>query len=356
MIQSAVIQLAGRLTSALAAAAALLVSAPALAQDITGAGATFPAPIYSSWGEDYAKVSGGRLNYQALGSGAGVTQIVNRTVDFGASDSPVAAEKLEKEKLLQFPAVIGAVVLVVNIPGVDGTKVRLTGELLGEIYVGRIRLWNDPKITAINPGLKLPQIPISPAYRADSSGTTSIFTKYVSSVSPIFKERTGAGNSVAWRTGLGAPGNAGVAAAVKNIKGGIGYVEFAYAAENGMQALMLANKDGKFVSPSIPAFLAAASHADWADAKNMAATMQNMPGETSWPIVSSTYILVPRNPKDPVRTQHVLQFFDWSYRNGGPTADRLHYIMLPPNVQDLARQQWTTLTANGKPLWPPATN
>ena len=339
-----------------AAAAASLLSVPAFAQDITGAGATFPAPIYSSWGEDYAKVSGGRLNYQALGSGAGVTQIVNRTVDFGASDSPVAPEKLEKEKLLQFPAVIGAVVLVVNIPGVDGTKVRLTGELLGEIYVGRIRLWNDPKIVAINPGLKLPQIPISPAYRADSSGTTSIFTKYVSSVSPIFKERTGAGNSVAWRTGLGAPGNAGVAAAVKNIKGGIGYVEFAYAAENGMQALMLANKDGKFVSPSIPAFLAAASHADWANAKNMAATMQNMPGETSWPIVSSTYILVPRDPKDPVRTQRVLQFFDWSYRNGGPTADRLHYIMLPPNVQDLARQQWATLTAAGKPLWPPATN
>ncbi len=353
-----VIQSARRILRMLGAVtvAAIALMAPAHAQDITGAGATFPAPIYSSWGEDYAKVSGGRLNYQALGSGAGVTQIVNRTVDFGASDSPVATEKLEKEKLLQFPAVIGAVVLVVNIPGVDGTKVRLTGELVGEIYVGRVRLWNDPKIAAINPGLKLPQIPISPAYRADSSGTTSIFTKYLSSVSPIFKERTGAGNSVAWRTGLGAPGNAGVAAAVKNIKGGIGYVEFAYAAENGMQALMLANKDGKFVSPSVPAFLAAASHADWANAKNMAASMQNMPGETSWPIVSSTYILLPRDPKDPARTQRVLRFFDWSYQNGGATADRLHYIMLPPDVQDLARQQWTTLNAGGKPLWPPATN
>ena len=352
------IQSACRVLRALGASltAAILIAVPAHAQDMTGAGATFPAPIYSSWGEDYAKVSGGRLNYQALGSGAGVTQIVNRTVDFGASDSPVAAEKLEKEKLFQFPAVIGAVVVVVNIPGVDGTKLRLTGELLGEIYVGRIRLWNDPKIVAINPALKLPQIPISPAYRADSSGTTSIFTKYVSSVSPIFKERTGAGNAVAWRTGLGAPGNAGVAAAVKNIKGGIGYVEFAYAAENGMQALMLANKDGKFVSPSVPAFLAAASHADWANAKNMAASMQNMPGETSWPIVSSTYILVPRDPKDPTRTQHVLRFFDWSYRNGAATADRLHYIMLPTEVQDMVRQQWTTLAPGGKPIWPPATN
>lgn len=341
------------------ALAALAIAASALtpeahAQNITGAGATFPAPIYSSWGEDYAKDGGDRLNYQALGSGAGVTQIINRTVDFGASDSPVAPERLEKEQLLQFPAVIGAVVVIVNVPGVDGTKIRLNGELLGEIYVGRIRLWDDPKITALNPALKLPKIPISPAYRADSSGTTSIFTKYLSAVSPIFKERTGAGNSVAWRTGLGAPGNAGVAAAVKNIKGGIGYVEFAYAAENGMQALQLANANGKFISPSEPAFVAAAAQADWDKAKNMAANMLNMPGDMSWPIVSSTYILVPRNPKDPARTQSVLKFFDWAFRNGQPTADRLHYMMLPPEVQERVRTQWATLAPAGKPLWPPA--
>lgn len=335
-----------------ALAAAVVFAAPAIAQDMTGAGATFPAPIYSSWGEDYAKASGGRLNYQALGSGAGVTQIINRTVDFGASDSPVAPERLEKEQLLQFPAVIGAVVVIVNVPGVDGSKIRLTGELLGEIYVGRVRMWNDPKITALNPTLKLPQIPISPAYRADSSGTTSIFTKYLSGVSPVFKERTGAGNAVAWRTGLGAPGNAGVAAAVKNIKGGIGYVEFAYAAENGMSALMLANGSGNFVSPSVPGFLEAAAQADWTNAKNMAAPMLNMPGKTSWPIVSSTYILVPKNPKDPARTKRVLSFFDWSFRNGAATADRLHYIMLPPEVQDRVRQEWTKLSAGGQPLWP----
>ncbi len=344
------IQLARSLVTALAATA--LVVAPALAQDITGAGATFPAPIYSSWGEDYAKAGGSRLNYQALGSGAGVTQIINRTVDFGASDSPVAPERLEKEQLLQFPAVIGAVVVIVNVPGVDGTKIKLTGNVLGEIYVGRIRLWDDPKITALNPALKLPKIPISPAYRADSSGTTSIFTKYLSSVSPLFKERTGAGNSVAWRTGLGAPGNAGVAAAVKNIKGGIGYVEFAYAAENGMQALQLANGSGKFVTPTVPGFLQAAEQADWDNAKNMAATMLNMPGDNSWPIVSATYILVPRNPKDPARTQSVLKYVDWSFRNGAATADRLHYIMLPTAVQNRVRAQWATLAPAGKPLWP----
>ena len=343
-----------RMTGALGVvlATAVLAAAPANAQGITGAGATFPAPVYSSWGEDYAKSGGSKLNYQALGSGAGVTQIINRTVDFGASDSPVASERLQKEQLLQFPAVIGAVVIIVNIPGVDGTKVKLTGDLLGEIYVGRVRLWNDPKIVALNPHLKLPQIPISPAYRADSSGTTSIFTKYLSSVSPIFKERTGAGNSVAWRTGLGAPGNAGVAAAVKNIKGGIGYVEFAYAAENGMQALMLANGSGKFVSPTVPGFMEAAAQADWAKAQNMAASMLNMPGETSWPIVSATYVLVPRNPKDASSVQRVLKFFDWSFRNGATTADRLHYVVLPAAVQDKVREQWATLVVGGKPLWP----
>lgn len=344
------IQLARRLAQALAAAA-LLVS-PAAAQAITGAGATFPAPIYSTWGEDYAKDGGDRLNYQALGSGAGVTQIINRTVDFGASDNPVATERLQKEQLLQFPAVIGAVVVIVNVPGVDGTKIRLTGEVLGEIYVGRVRMWNDPKIVALNPTLKLPQIPISPAYRADSSGTTSIFTKYLSAVSPVFKERTGAGNSVAWRTGLGAPGNAGVAAAVKNIKGGIGYVEFAYAADNGTQALQLSNKDGKFITPTVPSFLEAAIRADWDKAENMAASMLNMPGAGSWPIVSPTFILVPRNAKDPARVQRVLKFVDWSFRNGAAAADRLHYIMLPPEVQDRVRAQWATLSAGGKPLWP----
>jgi phosphate transport system substrate-binding protein len=345
------IQLARRLVCALGTGF-LALSATAHAQNITGAGATFPAPIYSTWGEDYARDGGDRLNYQALGSGAGVTQIINRTVDFGASDSPVATERLTKEQLLQFPAVIGAVVIIVNVPGVDGTKIRLNGDVLGEIYVGRVRMWNDPKITALNPTLKLPQIPISPAYRADSSGTTSIFTKYLSAVSPVFKERTGAGNAVAWRTGLGAPGNAGVAAAVKNIKGGIGYVEFAFAADNGMQALQLANKDGKFVTPTVPAFVEAAAHADWDKAENMAAPMLNMPGEKSWPIVSATYILVPRNAKDPSRVQRVLKYVDWSFRNGAAAADRLHYIMLPPEVQDRVRKQWSTLAANGKPLWP----
>jgi len=346
-------QFARRLSGAIGFVIALLaMAAPAAAQNITGAGATFPAPIYSTWGEDYAEDGGDRLNYQALGSGAGVTQIINRTVDFGASDNPVAPERLQKEQLLQFPAVIGAVVVIVNVPGVDGTKIRMTGEVLGEIYVGRVRMWNDPKIVALNPTLKLPQIPISPAYRADSSGTTSIFTKYLSAVSPVFKERTGAGNSVAWRTGLGAPGNAGVAAAVKNIKGGIGYVEFAFAADNGTQALQLMNKEGNFIVPTVPSFVEAAASADWDKAENMAASMLNMPGAGSWPIVSPTFILVPRNAKDPSRVQRVLKYVDWAFRNGSAAADRLHYVMLPPEVQDRVRAQWATLSAGGKPLWP----
>jgi phosphate transport system substrate-binding protein len=348
------IQLARRLATALAAIALFAIPVTAQAQGITGAGATFPAPIYSGWGEDYAKAapSIGRLNYQALGSGAGVTQIINRTVDFGASDSPVAPERLEKEQLLQFPTVIGAVVLIVNIPGVDGSKIKLTGELLGEIYVGRVRLWNDPKIVALNPTLKMPQIPISPAYRADASGTTSIFTNYLSRVSPIFKQRTGAGNSVAWRTGLGAPGNAGVAAAVKNIKGGIGYVEFAYAAESNFDALQMENGSGNFVNPSVPGFMEAAAQADWANATGLAADMLNTRGEISWPITSATYVLVPKNPRDPAATQRVFRFYDWAFRNGAATADRLHYVMLPPEVQDRVRAAWSTLAPAGKPLWP----
>jgi phosphate transport system substrate-binding protein len=347
-------KLARRIRRSLAAVAgfAVVLAPSAHGQDITGAGATFPAPIYTRWGEDYAKAGGDLLNYQAVGSGAGVTQIVNRTVDFGASDSPVAPERLQKEQLLQFPAVIGAVVVIVNIPGVDGHKLKLTGPLIGDIFLGRIRMWDDPQIAALNPALKLPKIPISPTYRADSSGTTSIFTKYVAAVNPAFEERTGAGNSVAWRTGLGAPGNAGVANAVKNVKGGIGYVEFAYAAENGLQTPMLANKDGFYIAPSEAAFIAAASKADWANAKNMAASMINMTGATSWPIVSATYVLLPRNPKDATRTQRVMKYFDWAFRNGAGSAKQLHYITLPPAVQDQVRAQWTTLSGGGRPLWP----
>lgn len=346
------ISLRGRLAHAartLAVAAVISVTAAtAHADGITGAGATFPAPIYAKWGEEYAKTGGDKLNYQPIGSGAGVTQIINRTVDFGASDSPVSADRLKDKDLLQFPAVIGAEVMVVNVPGVDGNQLKLTGPLIGEIYLGHVRTWNAKEIQEINPGVKLPPIPIAPIYRADSSGTTSIFTNYLASVNPDFKVKIGAGNSVPWRTGIGGPGNSGVAASVQNTKGGIGYVEYAFATENKMQMPSIANRAGQYVRPSAPAFQAAATQADWVGAPNMAASMLNMGGDGTWPIVSATYILVPKTPADPKTATRVLKFFDWAFSNGGPTADKLHYVMLPQAAQDLARKSWLQV----KGAWP----
>lgn len=343
----------GRAARIAAAAAALTFSAAqAYAQEITGAGATFPGPIYTKWAEQYAKAGGAALNYQGVGSGAGVTQIIGRTVDFGASDVPVAADKLSSNNLLQFPAVIGAVVLVVNVPGVDGNSLKLTGPIVADIYQGKIRMWNDKQIAALNPGVKLPVAAVAPAYRADASGTTNIFTSYLSSVSPTFKANIGAANSVPWKTGVGAPQNAGVAASVKNTRGGIGYVEYAYANENKMQTPMLQNKSGKFVAPSEAAFSASAATANWKDAPNMAVSMLDTAGEANWPIVSATYILMPKNPADPARATRVLKFFDWAFRNGKPAADALHYMMLPDVAQTQVRQSWTQIKGGAKAIWP----
>lgn len=342
----------GRVVRAAAAAAIIGGAvASASAQEITGAGATFPAPIYTKWGELYKSSGGPALNYQGVGSGAGVTQIINRTVDFGASDSPVASERLASNNLLQFPAVIGAVVVVVNIPGVDGSALKLSGPVIADIYQGRIRMWNAKEISALNPGVKLPAVAIAPAYRADSSGTTNIFTTYLASVSLPFQTNVGAGNSVPWKTGVGAPGNAGVAASVQNTKGGIGYVEYAYATENKMQMPQLENRAKKFVAPSVDGFAAAATQANWNAAPNMAASMINMSGDATWPIVSATYILVPKNPSDAARATSVLKFFDWAFKNGKPSADQLHYITLPAAVQDQVRKKWAGITANGQPVW-----
>jgi phosphate transport system substrate-binding protein len=342
----------GRATRAATLAAALVGGiASASAQEITGAGATFPAPIYTKWGEQYKASGAPALNYQGIGSGAGVTQIINRTVDFGASDSPVASERLTSQNLLQFPAVIGAVVVAVNIPGVDGNTLKLTGPLIADIYQGRIRMWNAKEIKALNPNVKLPAVAIAPAYRADSSGTTNIFTSYLAAVSLPFQTNIGAGNSVPWKTGVGAPGNAGVAASVKNTKGGIGYVEYAYATENSMQTPMIENRAKKFVAPTTAAFSAAATQANWNNAPNMAASMINMNGDTTWPIVSATYVLVPKNPSDAKRAANVLKFFDWAFKNGKPAADQLHYIPLPAAVQDQVRKKWSAVQVDGKPVW-----
>ncbi|MDX2276803.1 MAG: phosphate ABC transporter substrate-binding protein PstS [Hyphomonadaceae bacterium] len=337
---------------AIAAVAALAAtSGLAAAENFTGAGATFPAPLYTRWAEQYAAQGGDTLNYQAIGSGAGVTQIVNRTVDFGASDAAVAPERLASQNLLQFPAVIGGVVIAVNIPGVDGNALKLTGPIIADIYLGRIRMWNDRRITAINPGMNLPAMAIAPAYRSDGSGTTSIFTNYLAAVSLPFNTTIGAGTSVSWRAGIGAPGNAGVAGAVQNTRGGFGYVEYAYATENNMQTPQIQNRAGQFVRPSAAAFAAAASTVNWNNAPNMAVSMINAGGATSWPITGATYILIPKNPADGAAAARVLRFFDWAFNNGQAAADDLHYIMLPQAVRAQVRARWAQVQSGGRPVY-----
>jgi phosphate transport system substrate-binding protein len=327
---------------AIALAGGLAVVAPALAQaqQITGAGATFPAPVYSAWGEAAKAGAGIELNYQAIGSGGGQNQILNRTVDFGASDAPMAPDKLASGNLLQFPTVMGAVVPIVNVPGIKPGELKLTGEVLADIYLGKISKWNDAKIAGLNAGVALPSLAIAPVYRADGSGTTFVFTSYLSAAAPDWKDKVGANTSVKWVVGNGAKGNDGVAALVRQVKGGVGYVEFAYAAKNGLVTTQLRNQAGKFVAPTLDAFAAAAASADWAGAKNYAVSLIDMPGDASWPIVSTTFIELPKDPKDAARSLAVIKFFDWAYANGAKQATDLQYVALPKAVQDAVRASW----------------
>ena len=334
------------------AAAGAAAAQPALAQQITGAGGTFPAPVYTKWAETAKTAIGVELNYQAIGSGGGQNQIVNRTVDFGASDAPMDAAKLQEANLLQFPTVMGAVVPIVNLPGIASDKVRLTGEVLAEIYLGKITKWNDPALVKLNPGVTLPSFAIAPVYRADGSGTTFVFTSYLSAVSPEWKSGVGASTSVKWAAGTGARGNDGVAGTVKNIRGGIGYVENAYATQNHLTTTELQNGAGQFVAPTMAAFQAAASNGDWKGAQNFAVNLINQPGATSWPIVSATFVLLPKDPKDPARSANVMKFMDWAYKDGGAMASSLDYIPLPPAVQNDVRAAWrSSIMANGQPVY-----
>jgi len=312
----------------------------AQAQQITGAGATFPAPVYTKWGEAAKAALGLELNYQAIGSGGGQNQILNRTVDFGASDAPMDPAKLESGKLLQFPTVMGAVVVIVNLPGVAINQLKLTGDLVAAIYEGKITKWNDPKLVENNAGVTLPALAIAPVYRADGSGTTFVFASYLSAKSADWKDKVGAATSVKWPAGTGAKGNDGIAATVANIKGGIGYVENAYATQNKLTTVELQNKDGKFVAPTMAAFQAAAASGDWANAKNFAVNLIDQPGATSWPIVSTTFIELPKDPADKTRSANVMKFFDWAYKNGDPIAAGLEYVALPAAVKDSVRKAW----------------
>ncbi len=325
--------------SALLLPIALTVAAPlALAQDMTGAGATFPAPIYAKWADAYNKVSGARLNYQSIGSGAGIQQIRAKTVDFGASDMPLTDEALAKDGLMQFPTVIGGVVPVVNIKGIAPGQIKLTGALLGDIYLGKITHWNDPALAAVNPGVPLPNEAISVVRRADGSGTSFIFTNYLSKVNPEWKSKVGEGTAVNWPTGAGGKGNEGVSAFVQRLPNSIGYVEYAYAKQNKMTYTLLKNKDGNFVAPDADNFKAAAAGADWT--KTFYQLLTDQAGKETWPISGATFILMYKSQEKPANAANSLKFFDWAYANGDKMADDLEYVPMPAAVKDLVHKSW----------------
>ncbi len=338
------------LRGAVAGSAALMMSGVVLAQDVTGAGASFPAPIYAKWADAYHKATGARINYQSVGSGAGIKQITAKTVDFGASDAPLSDEQLAKDGLIQFPTVIGGVVPVVNIKGVAPGQLKLTGAVLGDIYLGKISKWNDPAITALNPGLTLPDAAIAPVTRADGSGTSFLFTNYLSKTNPEWKEKVGEGTSVKWPTGVGGKGNEGVSAFVQRLPNSIGYVEYAYAKQNKMSHVLMKNKDGSFVAPDDDAFKAAAAGADWS--KSFYQVLTDQPGKDSWPITGATFILMHKTQDKPATAAATLKFFDWAYNQGDKSAADLDYVPLPPKVKDLARKLWADNLKDsaGKPL------
>jgi len=338
------------LRGAAAGAAALLLSGAALAQDVTGAGASFPAPIYGKWADAYHKATGARINYQSVGSGAGIKQITAKTVDFGASDAPLTDEQLAKDGLIQFPTVIGGVVPVVNIKGIAPGQLKLTGAVLGDIYLGKITKWSDPAIAALNPGLALPNDAIAVVRRADGSGTSFLFTNYLSKVNPEWKAKVGEGTAVNWPTGAGGKGNEGVSAFVQRLPNSIGYVEYAYAKQNRMSHVQLRNKDGAFVNPDDDAFKAAAAGADWS--KSFYQVLTEQPGKDSWPITGATFILMHKTQDKPASANNTLRFFDWAYGNGDKAAEELDYVPLPAKVKDLSRKLWAEnlKDAAGKPI------
>ncbi len=334
--------------------AVALAVAPLLAQaaDFTGAGASFPAPVYAKWAEAYQKATGNRINYQSIGSSGGIRQIKARTVDFGASDAPLKPEDLARDGLVQFPTVIGGVVPVVNIPGVKPGQLKLNGPVLGDIYLGKIKKWNDKAIADLNPGLQLPGQDIGVVRRADGSGTTFIFTNYLSKVNADWKQKIGEGQSVQWPVGLGGKGNEGVAAFVQRLPGSIGYVEYVYAKQNKLAHALLQNAAGAFVEPDDRTFKAAAAGAEWSKAA-FYEILTNQAGKESWPITGATFILVPRSPEKPERVAEVLKFFSWAYENGDKLALDLDYVPMPDNVVKLVRTSWASniKDGSGKALW-----
>ena len=310
-------------------------------QEATGAGASFPAPLYSKWASDYNKATGVKINYQSVGSGAGLRQIEAKTVDFGASDAPLKDEDLNKKGLVQFPTEIGGVVPVVNIKGIAPGQIKLSGQVLGDIYLGKISNWSDPAIKALNPGVALPDASIAPVRRADGSGTSFIFTNYLSKVNAEWKSKVGEGTAVNWPTGAGGKGNEGVAAFVGRLPNSIGYVEYAYVKQNKMTYVQMQNAEGQFVSPDDSAFKAAAAGADWA--KSFYQILTNQPGKESWPITGATFILMQKSQEKPVQAATSLKFFEWAYKTGDKTASDLDYVPMPDSVKETILKSWTAI-------------
>jgi phosphate transport system substrate-binding protein len=326
--------------------------ASAQAAELSGAGATFPYPVYAKWAEAYKAKTGTALNYQSIGSGGGIKQIQAKTVDFGASDMPLTPEDLDKSGLLQFPMIMGGAVPVINVKGVEPGKLKLDGPTLAKIYLGEVKKWDDPAIAKLNPDLKLPATAIAPIYRSDGSGTNFLFTDYLSKVSPEFKEKVGSNTSVQWPTGLGGKGNEGVAALASRTNGAIGYVEYAYVKQNKMNYAQLQNAAGKFVEPKSESFQAAAANADWEKAPGFRLVLTNQPGDQSWPITGASFILMHKQADKPEQAKAALQFFDWAYKNGSQMAEQLDYVPIPAKVVMLVESTWKQIKgANGQPIW-----
>ena len=335
------------------AATGILMSLSAHAAELTGAGATFPYPIYSKWAEAYKASTGIGLNYQSIGSGGGIKQIKAKTVDFGASDMPLKPEELEKEGLMQFPAIIGGVVPVVNLDGVMPGQLKLTSDVIAGIHLAKITKWNAPEIAALNPGLTLPNLAITVVHRADGSGTTFVWCDYLSKANADFKATIGAGTAVKWPTGVGGKGNEGVAANVQRIKGAFGYVEYAYAKKNKISHAQLKNRDGEFVQPDDETFKSAAANADWQGTPGMGVILTYQAGKNSWPATGASFILMHKTHPEALTGRAVLKFFDWSFKNGATMASDLDYVPLPPTVLKLINETWKAQLkdTNGKALW-----
>lgn len=332
---------------------AAVATAGVFAADVTGAGASFPYPIYSKWAESYKAATGNGLNYASVGSGAGIKQIKAKTVDFGASDMPLKAEELDADGLMQFPVIMGGVVAVVNVDGITPGQLKLTGPVIADIYMGKITQWNDAAIAALNPGVKLPAAEITVVHRADSSGTSFLFTDFLSKTSPEFKTKVGASTAVKWPVGVGGKGNDGVAANVQRIKGAIGYVEWAYAKKNKLSHTQLKNKDGVFLQPDDENFKAAAANADWTKTPGFGVVLTDQAGKASWPITGASFILMHKQQADANKGKEVIKFFDWAFANGDKSAVELDYVPMPEAVVKQVQSSWKAnlKDASGKALY-----